>query len=77
MEEEEVGAQRGLKRNWREYIEKLVKRGEMYISPNFMESWRKEVEEMNKGKVGAPYPESLIIFLGFAYIMLEDQPQGA
>ena len=60
------------RRNWQEYNEKLVKRGEMYISLDFVESWRKELEEMNGGKVGAPYhyPESLIIFLGFAYIML-------
>jgi hypothetical protein len=34
---------------------------------------------MNGGKVGTPYhyPEPLIIFLGFAYIMLKDQLQGA
>ena len=32
------------RRNWREYNEKLVKRGEMYISLDFVESWRKELE---------------------------------
>lgn len=59
------------KRNWREYNEKLVRRGEMYISLDFLESWGKELESMNEGKVGAPYqyPESLMIFLGFVYIM--------
>ena len=59
------------KRNWREYNEKLVKRGEMYISLDFLESWRKELESMNEEKVGAPYhyPESLMTFLGFAYII--------
>jgi len=59
------------KRNWREYNEKLVERGGMYVSIDFLESWGKEVERMNEGKVGAPYqyPESLMIFLGFVYVM--------
>lgn len=67
------------KRSWREYNEKLVKRGEMYISLDFAESWGEELEDANDGKVGAPYryPDSLIIFLGFAYIMLKDQLQRA
>ncbi|RLF52488.1 MAG: IS5 family transposase [Thermoplasmata archaeon] len=60
------------KRNWKEYNKKLVKRGEAYISLDFIETWKKELEEMNKGKEGAPYqyPETLMIFLGYIYVLL-------
>lgn len=60
------------KRNWREYNERLVKRGEMYLSLDFLESWEKDVDGLNSGKVGAPfeYPESLMTFLGFIHVML-------
>lgn len=53
-------------RDWKAYNEQLVKRGEFYINPSFLETWIKEVEDMNHGKVGQPYmyPESLIEFLG-------------
>ena len=27
------------KRNWKEYNQKLVKRGEFYINPKFLETW--------------------------------------
>jgi len=42
------------RRNWKEYNQRLVKRGEAYISLDFPESWDEELEEMNKGKVGRP-----------------------
>lgn len=60
------------KRDWREYNERLVKRGEMYLSLDFLESWAEDVDDLNRGKVGAPfeYPESLMIFLGFMHVML-------
>lgn len=52
------------KRDWRKYNERLVKRGEFYLSPDFLESWDDELERMNEGKVGAPYrfPESFVQF---------------
>jgi hypothetical protein len=52
-------------RNWKEYNEKLVKRGEYYINPKFLETWLDEIKEANAGKVGQPYlyPNSLIEFL--------------
>lgn len=52
------------RRNWKKYNEKLVKRGEFYINPAFLETWLRETEEMNRGKVGQPYlyPNSLIEF---------------
>jgi len=53
------------RRNWKEYNKKLVKRGEFYINPRFLETWLDEIKEMNAGKVGQPYlyPNSLIEFL--------------
>ena len=58
------------KRNWKEYNEQLVRRGETYISLDFMETWDKELEEMNYKKRGRPYkfPESFMIFLAFIHI---------
>ena len=40
------------RRNWKEYNEKLVRRGEAYISLDFLESRDEEIRKMNKGKVG-------------------------
>lgn len=50
------------KRDWVKYNEELVVRGEFYLDCEWVKSWSKELEEMNKGKVGAKYefPESLI-----------------
>ncbi len=52
-------------RNWKEYNKKLVKRGEYYINPRFLETWIDETNELNEGKVGQPfmYPTSMIEFL--------------
>jgi IS5 family transposase len=60
------------KRDWAEYNERLVRRGEMYLSLDFLDNWASGLEELNNGKVGAPYkyPESFMIFLGFIHIML-------
>lgn len=53
------------KRNWVSYNAELVKRGEFYINPRFLETWSKEIKQMNANKVGQPYlyPESMIEFL--------------
>jgi len=58
------------KRNWKEYNERLVRRGEILISMDFIENWEKELEEMNKNKRGRPYeyPNSFMQFLAFLYI---------
>jgi len=54
------------KRNWKEYNEHLIKRGEFYINPRFLDGWLDELKEMNFRKVGQPYtyPDSMIDFLG-------------
>lgn len=56
-------------RDWKEYNEELVKRGEFYLSPEFLENWDEELEKMNEGKVGRPYkyPESFVKFAALWY----------
>lgn len=50
------------KRDWPAYNEELVRRGTFYLDVEWVQNWDKEISEMNKNKVGAPYkfPESLI-----------------
>lgn len=54
------------KRIWKEYNAELVRRGEFYINPSFLDTWLCEVSKMNACKVGEPflYPDSLIEFVG-------------
>jgi len=56
-----------IKRDWKSYNDQLVRRGELLIDLDFVENWEEELEEMNRGKRGAPfdYPENLIEFLAF------------
>lgn len=73
------GKKRKDNRDWKAYNKELVKRGEFYINPRFLETWNEEIQDMNHSKVGQPYlyPESLIEFLavlkakGFAFRELE------
>jgi len=50
------------KRNHKEYQDKLLKRYEVYLDLEWVDSWGDELIEMNKGKKGAPfeYPNSMI-----------------
>ena len=56
------GKKREDKRDWKRVNEELVVRGEFLLDCDWVQSWDKELEIMNKGKRGAPfeYPESLI-----------------
>lgn len=56
------GKKREDKRDWPVYNEELVVRGEFLLDLDWVKSWHKELEEMNKGKRGHPYffPNSLI-----------------
>lgn len=56
-------------RNWKEENSKLVKRGEFYINPIFLDNWLGELKEMNYIKIGQPYlyPHSMIQFLALLY----------
>ena len=42
------------KRDWREYNERLVKRGWFYLSTDFVKNWDYELKKMNKSKNGVP-----------------------
>ena len=57
-------------RNWKEYNDKLVRRGELYISLDFLKGWDRELDEMNRNKIGRPfiYPENFMYFLAFIHI---------
>ena len=59
---ERWGKKREDKRDWKEVNEELVVRGEFLLDFEWVRSWNKELEEMNRGKRGAPYefPNSLI-----------------
>ena len=56
-------------RNWSEYNERLVRRGEIYINLDFVENWDEEVKKQNLGKKGRPYlyPETFIQFSAVIY----------
>lgn len=58
-------------RNWKAYNEKLVRRGELYLSLDFLKNWDNELEKMNDGKRGRPfeYPGQFIQFLMFIHVM--------
>jgi hypothetical protein len=55
-----------VERDWREYNEHLVQRGEILLAVESLQGWQEELQEMNQGKNGRPfrYPHSLILFLG-------------
>ena len=58
-------------RNWTIYNEKLVRRGEFYLSLEFLDSWDKELKKMNQGKRGRPfeYPEVFVQFSALWYTL--------
>ncbi len=53
------------KRNWSEYNEQLVVRGEFYLDFSFMDDWYRELDKANESKRGGQfkYPESFIKWL--------------
>ena len=57
------------RRNWKEYDEKLVRRGELYISLDLLENWDEELSKMNSGKVGESFefPQTSIQFLACSF----------
>ena len=62
------------KGGWREYQEKLVRRGEILIDLRFLEDMKKVLKELNKGKRGRPYKYSngLFTFLGYLYAFVRN-----
>jgi hypothetical protein len=61
------------KRDWVKYNENLVRRGELYFAFEFLDSWAKDIAQMNDGKVGCRYelPDPFIQHLMMLHIILE------
>jgi hypothetical protein len=57
-------------RNWRNYNERLVRRGEILISGDILQNWDKELVDMNCKKQGRKFlfPESFMKVVGYARI---------
>lgn len=68
------------KRNWREYNESLVRRGELLFKTDFLSGWKDELKDMNAGKEGRKYlyPNSFLNMLAsvHAYILPYRQLEG-
>jgi len=66
------------KRNWSEYNEQLVRRGEIYLDIEFLKNWSKEINRLNANKVGSPYiyPNSLIEFQAMLHQLLHIDYRG-
>lgn len=56
--------------HWNEYNEKLIRRGEIFISKDVIESWNKELVVMNRNKTGRKYqfPDSFMKILGYVRV---------
>jgi Transposase DDE domain len=56
-----------LNKSWHEYNESLIERGRILMDIGFLRSSNREIKNMNKGKVGAPfeYSRTYIQFLAF------------
>src|SRR5215467_1772565 len=56
-----------LSKSWHEYNESLIERGRILMDISFLRSSIREIKNMNKGKVGAPfeYSRTYIQFLAF------------
>ena len=61
-----------MKRNWKKYNKSLVRRGEIMLSFDAMESWSTELKEMNHKKDGHRfvYSESFMEALGYCHLYL-------
>jgi hypothetical protein len=56
-----------LNKSWHEYNESLIERGRILMDISFLRPSNREIKNMNKGKVGAPfeYSHTYIQFLAF------------
>jgi stalled ribosome alternative rescue factor ArfA len=59
------------KRDWREYNESLVRRGEVLLDFDLLDEWNKELKKMNQHKEGAPfrYPEAFMRLLAYMHVL--------
>ena len=58
-------------RNWKEYNESLVRRGEILLDFDLLDEWSVGLKEMNEGKEGAPfrYPEAFMRLLAYLHVL--------
>ena len=61
-----------MKRNWKKYNKSLVRRGEIMLSFDAIDSWSTELKEMNHKKEGRQfvYPETFMEALGCCHLYL-------
>ena len=59
------------KRNWEEYNESLVRRGEMLLDFDLLDEWEDGLKGVNEGKKGAPfrYPEAFMRLLAYLHVL--------
>lgn len=59
------------KRDWKEYNESLVRRGEVLLDFELLGEWNLELRKMNRGKEGAPfrYPEPFMRLLAYLHVL--------
>jgi len=60
------------KRDWKKINNRLVQQGMLLISLSFLDSWHKQVKQLNKGKVGRPYtyPTGLIEYASLLHCFM-------
>jgi hypothetical protein len=56
--------------NWAVYNQSLVRRAEILIGFDVIDTWDVELKKMNKDKVGEPfhYPNTFLLLLGYAKV---------
>ena len=59
-----------INKSWHDYNESLIERGRILMDISFLPSSKREIKNMNKGKIGAPfeYSRTYIQFLAFLKI---------
>jgi hypothetical protein len=59
------------KRNWKEYNESLVRRGEILLDFDLLHEWENGLKGMNERKRGAPfrYPEAFMRLLAYVHVL--------
>ena len=59
------------KRNWKEYNESLVRRGEILVDFDILDEWEDGLRDINKSKKGRPfrYPEAYMRLLAYLHVL--------
>jgi len=62
------------KRNWKEYNESLVRRGEVLLDFDVLDEWEDELRRMNQSKEGKKgarfrYPEPFMRLLAYLHVL--------